>query len=92
MSDSAKHLKTDGTDFHVKPRSDRRHYDQRTMLVVREERACSLCGFPEDCGWPHRKHPDGGWETVQGHLQGQAIMHYVPPETMFEAPNRGTAS
>jgi hypothetical protein len=76
-------LKTDGSDFHVKPESDKRRR-LGSGEYVGEDRPCSICGFPSESGWPHRKHPKGGWETIEGYHDGPGVRHWVPPVVVFE--------
>jgi hypothetical protein len=84
-------LKTDGSDWHVKPSSDHREYGTRDghidlTTVVREEAPCSLCGYPEGTAWPHRKHPKGGWERIADTVDGHGVRVYVPPAGFQEIP------
>lgn len=63
------YLKSDGSDLHLAPRGSAKD-------------RCGLCGYNRSgCGddWPHRLHPNGGWEVAR-----EALV-YVPPPVSVEA-------
>lgn len=58
-------LKTDGTDWHVKPEGG-------------PPDECQLCGCRLGAH-PHRIHPQGGWEVIRGQPDYPGLVVYIPP-------------